>query len=120
MSHDAELRAWILARATGWRSTVQNAVGPRARADRSVDQALNTVEAYREIARDLATARRLAPASRTTAALESLYGQLHGLIHRKPRGGLAAVKALLQVEIPRSAREIRGHIAGMACLMIAG
>lgn len=117
VSNDNQLRTWILGRAAGWRSAVQQATERRAGAAASVDGVLQTVEAYRGIARDLATARRLAPDSRTTRALESLYGQLHALINRKPRGGISAAKALLEVEIPRAALEMRGRILGMACLM---
>lgn len=112
------MRAWILARAAGWRATVQNALGTQSRGNATVDQALDVVDAYRGIARDLATARRVAPKSRTTTALESLYGQLHALINRKPRGGAAAAMALLQIEIPRAAREMRGRMIGMGCLML--
>jgi len=78
---------------------------------------LGAVEAYRGLARDLATSRRLAPASRTTTGLESLYAQLHALISRRPRGGRAAFRALLRVDIPQAAHELRSRIAAMACLM---
>jgi uncharacterized membrane protein SpoIIM required for sporulation len=117
MSNNADMRAWIIARAGAWRGLVTSIADLRRRRSATLDEALDTVEAYRGLARDLATSRRLAPDSRTTAGLESLYAQLHALIGRKPRGGTAALKDLLRVDIPRAAGELRSRIAGVACLM---
>jgi uncharacterized membrane protein SpoIIM required for sporulation len=39
------------------------------------------------------------------------------LINRRPRGGLAAVRALLAFDIPNATRELRARIVGMAMLM---
>jgi uncharacterized membrane protein SpoIIM required for sporulation len=117
MSSNTDIQGWILARASGWRVLVDQVRKMRLRGG-GVDEAMNAVEAYRGLARDLATARRVAPQSRTTAALESLYSQLHALINRKPKGSRYALAALLRVDIPRSARELRGHMLNMAALMI--
>ena len=46
-----------------------------------------------------------------------MYAQLHALINRKPRGGSSALLALMRIDVPRAARELRGGIAGMAGLM---
>lgn len=116
MSSATDIQGWILARASGWRSLVEEVRRMRLRGA-SVQQAMHAVEAYRGLARDLATARRVAPHSRTTAALESLYGQLHSLINRKPKASRFAIAALLRLEIPRSARELRGHIFTMGAIM---
>jgi uncharacterized membrane protein SpoIIM required for sporulation len=43
---------------------------------------------------------------------------LHALINRKPKGGGQAVSALLRIEIPRAAAEMRGRILNMAALMM--
>src|ERR1700722_4753290 len=118
MADSADMRAWILARAGAWRGMVQNVAELRRRRRGTVDEALGVVEAYRGLARDLATSRRLAPSSRTTAGLEFLYAQLHALISRKPRGGASALLTLLRVDVPQAAHELRAHIAGMAALMI--
>jgi uncharacterized membrane protein SpoIIM required for sporulation len=119
MRDAADIRRWILARASSWRSIVENAAAVRPRRETSVAQALAAVEAYRGLARDLATARRVAPQSRTTSALETLYLRLHALINRKPHGGTAAFSAMLQVDVPAAAAEVRGKILGMAVLMSA-
>jgi uncharacterized membrane protein SpoIIM required for sporulation len=115
----ADMRAWLVARAGAWRGIVQSLAELRRRQYATVDEALGAVDAYRGLARDLATSRRLAPNSRTTAGLESLYAQLHALISRRPRGGAAALLALLRVDIPAAAHELRSRIAGMALLMAA-
>src|ERR1700722_16024325 len=119
MADSADMRAWILARAGAWRGMVQNVAELRRRRRGTVDEALGVVEAYRGLARDLATSRRLAPASRTTAGLEFLYAQLHALISRRPRGGASALLALLRVDSPEATHELRSRIAGMALLMAA-
>lgn len=117
MSSVTDIQAWILARAPGWRLLVDQVGKMRAHRSASVEEALIAVESYRGLARDLATARRVAPQSRTTAALESLYSQLHSLINRKPSGNRHAVSQWLRVDIPRSARELRGGIFNMVALM---
>jgi uncharacterized membrane protein SpoIIM required for sporulation len=117
VADNADMRAWIVARAGAWRDLVRRIAELQRRQRASVEEALQAVEAYRGLARDLATSRRLAPNSRTTTGLESLYAQLHALISRRPRGGAAALLGLLRADIPNAARELRSRIAGMACLM---
>jgi uncharacterized membrane protein SpoIIM required for sporulation len=117
MSEDNDIRGWIRARGAGWRASVNNAAELRSRRDASVDEALNAVEAYRGLARDLATARRMAPNSRTAAGLESLYAQMHALINRRPPAGWQSVRTALSVDIPNVTRELRAAILSMAMLM---
>jgi uncharacterized membrane protein SpoIIM required for sporulation len=117
MADSEDMRAWIVARAGAWRGLAQRVADLRLERRASVEEAVGAVEAYRGLARDLATARRLAPKSRTTAGLEALYAQLHALISRKPRGGAAALLDLLRVDIPAAAHELRSRIVGMALLM---
>ena len=114
------MRTWILARAAGWRSLVAAVQELHSKGAGSVDEALNAVESYRGLARDLATARRVAPQSRTTAALESLYSQLHALINRKPVGSRHAVATMLRTAIPQAAAAVRGKILFMVSLMLCG
>src|SRR6185312_4453906 len=111
MSESTDMRAWIVARAGAWRGMVQSITDLRQRRRATVEESLSAVEAYRGLARGLA------PGSRTTAGLEALYSQLHALIGRKPRGGAAALLALLRIDIPSAAHLLRSRIAGMACLM---
>jgi uncharacterized membrane protein SpoIIM required for sporulation len=117
MSDASHIRQWLVARAAAWRGVVQQVATLRAQRHATVDEALGAVEAYRGLARDLATARRVAPNSRMTSGLESLYGQLHGVINRRPRGGLAALRLLFANDIPKAAYELRGRMASMGILM---
>lgn len=117
MTGTANIQAWIVTRAASWRAIVQNIASWRAQRQASVADALSALETYRSLARDLATARRIAPGTRTTAGLESLYGQLHALINRKPRGGAAALLEMLSIQVPAASRELRSRILGMAALM---
>jgi uncharacterized membrane protein SpoIIM required for sporulation len=117
MFEGTNIRRWITARAGTGRQLVKNIDSLRPGSGATVEEALGAVEAYRGLARDLATARRVAPNTRTTAGLESLYGHLHALINRSPRGGMAGLADLLRVDIPRAAGEVRTRIIGMALLM---
>ena len=117
MSDATHIRQWLVSRAGAWRTVVQHVAALRAQRRATVDEALGAVEAYRGLARDLATARRVAPNSRMTSGLESLYGQLHGVVNRRPRGGMAALRLLLANDIPAAAYELRARIAGMGLLM---
>jgi uncharacterized membrane protein SpoIIM required for sporulation len=117
MLEQPDMRAWIIARAGAWRGVLQRLTELTLQRRATIEEAVGAVESYRGLARDLATARRLVPNSRTTAGLESLYAQLHALISRKPRGGMAALVDLLRTDIPGAAHELRSRIAGMALLM---
>jgi uncharacterized membrane protein SpoIIM required for sporulation len=112
-----DMRRWIATRAGSWRAVVKNVASLRAARRAPIEESLGALEAYRGLARDLATARRVAPNSRTSAGLEALYAELHALINRKPRGGMAGFFALLRLDIPLAARELRSRILGMATLM---
>jgi uncharacterized membrane protein SpoIIM required for sporulation len=112
-----DIRRWLTSRAGVWRQLVKNIDSLSSGNGATVEEALGAVEAYRGLARDLATARRVAPNTRTTAGLESLYGHVHALINRTPRGGMAGFVDLLRVDVPRAARQVRMGIIGMAMLM---
>jgi uncharacterized membrane protein SpoIIM required for sporulation len=117
MSEGGNIRGWIVARAGSWRASVNNVDEMRSKRDATVDEALNAVEAYRGLARDLAAARRMVPNSRTTAGLEALYAQMHALIGRRANGGWHGVRSALAVDIPKITRELRVPILSMAMLM---
>jgi uncharacterized membrane protein SpoIIM required for sporulation len=117
MAEGADIRQWITRRAASWRANVNRVENLGSQPRATVEEALAAVEAYRGLARDLSTARRVAPNSRTTAGLESLYRQLHTLIRRRPRGGLEAVRDTLTFDIPQATRSLRTAILSMATLM---
>src|ERR1039457_6487732 len=113
MLNESRTKQWLSARSTAWHKAAQLMPVLQHRRHATLEEALDAVESYRSVARDLATARELAPRSRTTAGLESLYAQLHALISRRPRGGTAGLLDLLRADIPHAARELRSRIAGM-------
>jgi uncharacterized membrane protein SpoIIM required for sporulation len=117
MVDGAGIRQWIIKRAASWRANVNRVEELRSQPQTTVEDALAALEAYRGLARDLSTARRVAPNSRTTAGLESLYHQLHALISRRPRAGLEAVRDSLTFDIPAATRALRVSILSMAALM---
>lgn len=117
---DRAMNAWIASRASDWQTLAESVGNWRVRRHASVAETRRAVEAYRSLARDLACARRLAPGTRMTQGLESLYAQLHAVIHRAPRGGLRAAFAMLRDDVPAVARELAPRILAMACLMAAG
>lgn len=112
-----DIRRWIMTRASSWRTSITEVAALRSRPQATVDEALSALEAYRGLARDLATARRVVPNSRTAAGLESLYRQIHTLIGRRPHGGWETVKSALRFDIPNTTRDLRVPILSMALLM---
>jgi uncharacterized membrane protein SpoIIM required for sporulation len=110
--------AWLHARSPAWRDLSRRLGHLQGRRTISVDEALGAVEAYRNVARDLASARRLVPGTRTAAALEALFSQIHAAISRHPSGGWTGFVSLLREDIPAVARELAPRIAWMAALML--
>jgi uncharacterized membrane protein SpoIIM required for sporulation len=112
-------REWLNSRAAAWRKAAQLVPALRNSRRATLQEALGAVESYSALARDLATARQLAPRSRTTAGLESLYAQLHALISRKPPFNRASLVSLLREHLPSAVHALRGRIAAIAGLMAA-
>jgi uncharacterized membrane protein SpoIIM required for sporulation len=110
--------AWVNARAPAWRELSQRIGELQRRRRVSISEALSAVEAYRNVARDLASARRLVPGTRTAAALEALFTQIHATISRHPSGGWPGLLSALRDDIPAVAHELAPRIFWMATLMI--
>jgi uncharacterized membrane protein SpoIIM required for sporulation len=111
--------AWINSRAAEWQSLAQTVANLSRQRHASLPEALAAVDSYRNLARDLAGVRRLAPGTRVALGLETLYARLHAVIHRPPHGGWAAAIALLRDEVPAVTRELAPRIMWMVCLMAA-
>jgi uncharacterized membrane protein SpoIIM required for sporulation len=100
-------RTWLATRAPIWRTLAEAGERLRLRRRASVDEALRTLDNYRGLARDLATARQQLPGSGITAALESIYAAFHALINRPPRNTRAAIAVMFRSEIPAIVRSLR-------------
>lgn len=111
-------RAWVTSRTPHWSAVTHRLGELRQRRRIDVDDALHAVESYRSMARDLAGARRQLPGNRVTAGLESAYAQLHEVIRRRPRGGLAALLDVFRYDIPRAVGQLRNRITWIALLFI--
>jgi uncharacterized membrane protein SpoIIM required for sporulation len=80
---------------------------------------LRTLEAYRTLARDLASARELLPQSAATVALQDAYSKLHLAVSRPPRFGGSRIRTLLRVQIPAAVRSVRSLALWIALLLAA-
>jgi uncharacterized membrane protein SpoIIM required for sporulation len=108
--------AWVRARSASWNEWQRESRVPLERT--SVEQAQRYVERYRALAQDLATARRLLPGSRVTAALEALYQQAHALIDQPPRYNSALLLRVLRDEIPATLRTLRPTLRWVVALLV--
>lgn len=115
-SEARETRSWLKSRSAAWNQWAAQGNAPHRGLE--VEQALRYVERYRALARDLASARRRLPGSRTTAALEALYLQAHAGIDRAPRYTGAALLRLFRDEIPAIIASMRARILWIACLFV--
>ena len=110
-------RSWLNSRARGWQNLADAVTALERRPKTSLPDALAAVDAYRNLARDLAGIRRLAPDTRIAKGLEGLYVRLHAVIHRQPPAGRLALLTLLRDQVPAATREVAPRIAAMVLLM---
>ena len=108
--------AWVRARAPVWNEWLRESQTPSD--ELTVEQAQRCIERYRALAQDLATARRLLPEARTTAALEALYLQAHVQIDQPPRDRAAMLLRLARDQIPATMRQLRPTILWIAALLV--
>lgn len=118
MSADRGLQAWLQARLETWRGLAPKLDALERRRNHTAGEALEAIELYRALGRDLATARRVMPGSRVQRALEQHYASLHAVIYRQPRNLRAGLATLLREEIPAIVREMRTHIFWIAALFV--
>ncbi|MGH8217538.1 MAG: stage II sporulation protein M [Steroidobacteraceae bacterium] len=111
--------AWLKARAPLWRRFAEEASAASTRSRASSEEALHTMEAYRALARDLASARELLPGNVATAALERAYAAVHAAVGRPPRLGRARLLKLFREEIPVAAISVRPVALWIALLLAA-
>ncbi|HKZ72958.1 MAG TPA: stage II sporulation protein M, partial [Steroidobacteraceae bacterium] len=112
------LRTLLMKRAAFWKDALERARRLSHARDVEVQEAATAVEDYRLLARDLATARRLAPESRAREYLESAYSQSHATLHRPAVRPLAALWNLLRNDVPEVVASLRPHIAWVSVLFV--
>jgi uncharacterized membrane protein SpoIIM required for sporulation len=110
--------SWVRARAPLWQELEPVVDQAPARSRATTEEALRTLKAYRTLARDLASARELAPRSTATAALASAYSRLHVAISRPPRFGRSRWRTLFRDQIPAAARSVRSLALWIAFLLV--
>jgi uncharacterized membrane protein SpoIIM required for sporulation len=115
---EAQAAAWMKSRASVWSQWITQSQAPARRL--SVEEAQHRVERYRAIARDLTIARKLAPRSGATSALESLYLSAHLGLDTAARHGSARLLRLFRDEIPEVITTLRPSILWLALLMLVG
>lgn len=108
--------SWVRARAPVWNEWLRDSQSPSG--ELTVEQAARRIERYRALAQDLATARRLLPQARTTAALEALYLRAHVQIDQPPRDRAAMLLRLVRDRIPETMRQLRPTILWIAALLV--
>jgi uncharacterized membrane protein SpoIIM required for sporulation len=112
---EASLKGWLERRAGAWRA-VASRLGRVDAGSASADDVFTLAADYRVLARDVASARRHLPNSRTTRALEDLYGRLHARLDREWRDPRDAVLEWLCVALPASFARVRRHVLAVALL----
>jgi uncharacterized membrane protein SpoIIM required for sporulation len=117
MNAGSPASAWMKSRSRIWSEWLAQAQSPARELD--VEAAQRHIERYRALARDLATARRLLPGSRATAALEALYVGAHAGIDRSARNTGSTLLRLLRDDIPAIIVSLRPTILWLGLLLFA-
>lgn len=116
MSAEAGLQAWLASRIAIWQQLAPQLDRLERRRDHTATEALNAIEMYRSLGRDLSIARRILPASRVTRTLEAQYAKLHAIIYRQPRNWRERLRTLFRDEIPDVVHELRTPIQWVSLL----
>jgi len=116
MNESGGLQRWVAARLNAWQQLLPALQRLELGRTHSAQEALDAIDNYRLLGRDLSIARRVLPSSRLTRALEQRYARLHAVIHRQPQHLPSRLQALLREEIPAIMHELRGTIAWVSGL----
>jgi uncharacterized membrane protein SpoIIM required for sporulation len=104
--------SWLAQRAAVW-SRLRDSLPTWRRGRLSRQDALRALDAYRVLARDVASARKALPGNPITIALETMYASLHAIVNREPRHTLASIRHLYALEIPATVQELKPKIVGV-------
>jgi uncharacterized membrane protein SpoIIM required for sporulation len=117
MSAGSAASAWMKSRSAIWSEWLAHSQSHARHLD--VEAAQRHIERYRALARDLATARRLLPGSRATAALEALYVAAHASIDRSAPHTRSTLLRLFRDDIPSIVVSLRPTILWLGLLLFA-
>ena len=112
------LQAWLTSRIETWRQLTPKLDALERSRNHTAADALQAIDLYRSLGRDLSIARRILPSSRVTRALEHSYAKLHAIIYRKPHDWRARMRTLFREEIPGVVRELRIPIIWVTLLFV--
>jgi uncharacterized membrane protein SpoIIM required for sporulation len=112
----SSLQNWLAARTAIWQRLAGELEVFERKRTHTATEALEAVQTYRSLGRDLSIARRVLPASRVTRALEERYLRLHAIIHRKPHDWRARLRILFRDEIPSVVTDLRTYILWITLL----
>jgi uncharacterized membrane protein SpoIIM required for sporulation len=118
MNAETGMHAWLASRVETWRQLTPQLEALERSRNHSATEALQAIELYRALGRDLSISRRLLPGSRITKALERSYAKLHSIIYRKPHDWRARTLTLFREEIPEVVRELRPAIFWVTLLFV--
>lgn len=113
MERQSQANQWLSLHTQAWQDLERKLPALEDAQLLGFDDIKQAIQAYPELARDVAVARREAPGSRTTAYLDGMYRRLHRAIFRQRRAGLADAKALLRHDIPAITYALRWRIFGV-------
>ena len=97
---------WLQGRFENWQRLEELLKRQRGRRDERSDEALEFINGYRSLSRDVSLARHVLGGSRITVYLESLLGQAHDTIYRRHIPLRLQLLKLLRDEIPAVVREL--------------
>jgi uncharacterized membrane protein SpoIIM required for sporulation len=112
MKLNARAPSWLAQRSAIW-GRLGDSLPTWRRGRLSRQDALQALDGYRALARDVASARQALPGNPITLALETLYASLHAIVNREPRHTLASLRHLYAVEIPATVQELKPLIVGV-------
>ena len=115
---DPEAAIWVRTHASQWQALAAEAAAAAQRARPTSEEALQTLRAYRVLARHLATVRSLQPGGVLAAALERTCGGLHTALNRPPRLTRARWGQLFRDDIPAAAATVRSLALWLAALLV--
>lgn len=116
MDESKALQRWLTARAQSWQQLSRTLETFERNRSHSAPEALQAVEIYRSLGRDLSIARRALPSSQMTRGLAERFGRLHAIIHRKPHDWRARLRTLFRDEIPEVVAGMRTAILWVSLL----